>query len=54
MPVSCTTRSLQKALSYRISAKLCSNEMSMTILREIVDAAYENRPRHSSKPRAPT
>ncbi|CUI00995.1 serine O-acetyltransferase [Leisingera aquaemixtae] len=37
-------KSLQKALSYRISAKLCSNEMSMTILREIVDAAYEADP----------
>ena len=33
-------KSLHKALSYRISAKLCSNEMSMTILREIVDDSY--------------
>ncbi|OED47574.1 serine O-acetyltransferase [Leisingera sp. S232] len=33
-------KSLQKALSYRISAKLSSNEMSMVILREIVDDAY--------------
>ncbi len=32
--------SLDKALSYRIAAKLCSNEMSMVILREIVDNAY--------------
>jgi serine O-acetyltransferase len=35
---------LEKALSYRISAKLCSNEMSMTILREIVDDAYASDP----------
>ena len=33
-------RSLERALSYRISAKLCSNEMSMMVLREIVDEAY--------------
>ncbi|MCJ8333679.1 MAG: serine O-acetyltransferase [Epibacterium sp.] len=37
-------KSLDRALSYRISAKLCSNEMSMVILREIVDAAYEAAP----------
>lgn len=36
--------SLGKALSYRISAKLCSNEMSMVILREIVDQAYKDNP----------
>ncbi len=35
---------LDKALSYRISAKLCSNEMSMVILREIVDQAYRDEP----------
>ncbi|MGR3759614.1 serine O-acetyltransferase [Roseobacteraceae bacterium NS-SX3] len=34
-------KSIEKALSYRIAAKLCSNEMSMVILREIVDSAYE-------------
>ncbi|MEX0320095.1 MULTISPECIES: serine O-acetyltransferase [unclassified Ruegeria] len=33
-------KSLERALSYRISAKLCSNEMSMMVLREIVDEAY--------------
>ncbi len=33
-------RSLERALSYRIAAKLCSNEMSMMVLREIVDEAY--------------
>ncbi|MCL6283096.1 serine O-acetyltransferase [Ruegeria sp. 2012CJ41-6] len=33
-------RSLEKALSYRIAAKLASNEMSMVILREIADDAY--------------
>ena len=37
-------KSLDRALSYRISAKLCSNEMSMVILREVVDAAYEAAP----------
>ncbi|MQY41646.1 serine O-acetyltransferase [Epibacterium sp. SM1969] len=36
--------SLGKALSYRVSAKLCSNEMSMVILREIVDQAYQDNP----------
>jgi len=36
--------SLEKALSYRIAAKLCSNEMSMVILREIVDQAYGDNP----------
>ncbi|UWQ92964.1 serine O-acetyltransferase [Aliisedimentitalea scapharcae] len=35
---------IEKALSYRISAKLCSNEMSMTMLREIVDGAYAADP----------
>ncbi|NOD62986.1 MULTISPECIES: serine O-acetyltransferase [unclassified Ruegeria] len=37
-------RSLERALSYRISAKLCSNEMSMMVLREIVDEAYADDP----------
>ncbi|MGR3622184.1 serine O-acetyltransferase [Pseudophaeobacter sp.] len=35
---------LDKALSYRIAAKLYSNEMSMVILREIVDNAYAECP----------
>ncbi|AVO37096.1 serine O-acetyltransferase [Pukyongiella litopenaei] len=35
---------LDKALSYRIAAKLTSNEMSMVILREIADAAYADAP----------
>ena len=37
-------KTLEKALSYRISAKLSSNEMSMVILREIADQAYEEEP----------
>ncbi|MCI5096422.1 MAG: serine O-acetyltransferase [Rhodobacteraceae bacterium] len=37
-------KSIEKALSYRVSAKLCSNEMSMTILREIVDEAFADDP----------
>lgn len=37
-------KSLEKALSYRIAAKLCSNEMSMVVLREIVDDAYAQAP----------
>ncbi|UWQ81129.1 serine O-acetyltransferase [Leisingera sp. S132] len=37
-------KTLEKALSYRIAAKLCSNEMSMMVLREIVDEAYETCP----------
>ncbi len=35
---------IEKALSYRIAAKLTSNEMSMVVLREIVDQAYEGAP----------
>ena len=35
---------LDKALSYRIAAKLSSNEMSMVILREIADEAYAKSP----------
>jgi len=35
---------LNKALSYRIAAKLSSNEMSMVVLREIVDQAYAETP----------
>ena len=37
-------KSLEKALSYRIAAKLNSNEMSMAILREIADEAYADEP----------
>ncbi len=37
-------KSLEKALSYRISAKLASNEMSMVVVREIVDEAYKLQP----------
>ncbi|TMV06411.1 serine O-acetyltransferase [Ruegeria sediminis] len=37
-------KSLDKALSYRIAAKLCSNEMSMMVLREIVDEGYADDP----------
>ncbi|MDK3019293.1 serine O-acetyltransferase [Pseudodonghicola flavimaris] len=36
--------SLEKALSYRVAAKLNSNEMSMMVLREIVDQAYADEP----------
>ena len=32
-------KSIDKALSYRIAAKLASNEMSMVVVREIVDEA---------------
>jgi serine O-acetyltransferase len=37
-------KSIERALSYRISAKLCSNEMSMVILREIAEDAYAASP----------
>ncbi|QBF32261.1 serine O-acetyltransferase [Thalassococcus sp. S3] len=37
-------KSIEKALSYRIAAKLSSNEMSMVILREITDEAYAEAP----------
>ncbi|MEM9550000.1 MAG: serine O-acetyltransferase [Pseudomonadota bacterium] len=36
--------SLQKALSYRMAAKLTSNEMSMVVLRDIADRAYDESP----------
>lgn len=36
--------SLEKALSYRISAKLSSNEMSMLVLREVADDAFSDDP----------
>lgn len=34
-------QSIEKALSYRIAAKLSSNEMSMMVVREIVEQAYQ-------------
>lgn len=37
-------KSLEKALSYRIAAKLASNEMSMVVVREIVEEAYASDP----------
>lgn len=37
-------RSIEKALSYRIAAKLASNEMSMVVVREIVEDAYADDP----------
>ena len=37
-------RSLEKALSYRVAAKLASNEMSMVVVREIVEEAYNADP----------
>ena len=37
-------KSLEKALSYRVSAKLASNEMSMVVVREIVEEAYAAEP----------
>ena len=36
--------SLEKALSYRVSAKLNSNEMSMLVLREVADEAFAAAP----------
>ena len=45
-------QSLDKALSYRISAKLASNEMSMVIVREIVEEAYAEDPSLVSAARA--
>ncbi len=37
-------KSIEKALSYRIAAKLSSNEMSMMVVREMVDEAYSAEP----------
>ena len=34
-------KTIAKALSYRIAAKLTSNEMSMMVLREVVDQAFD-------------
>ncbi len=36
--------SIEKALSYRIAAKLASNEMSMMVVREVVEQAYASDP----------
>ncbi len=36
--------SIEKALSYRIAAKLSSNEMSMMVVREVVQQAYADDP----------
>jgi len=44
--------SLEKALSYRISAKLSSNEMSMLVLREVADEAYTADPTLAEAARA--
>ncbi len=44
--------SLEKALSYRISAKLSSNEMSMLVLREVADEAYAADPTLAEAARA--
>ncbi len=37
-------KTVDRALSYRIAAKLASNEMSMVVVREIVETAYEDAP----------
>lgn len=37
-------KSIEKALSYRIAAKLASNEMSMVVVREMVEDAYAEQP----------
>ena len=37
-------KSIEKALSYRIAAKLASNEMSMVVVREMVEEAYAEDP----------
>ena len=37
-------KSVEKALSYRIAAKLASYEMSMVVVREIVEEAYQKSP----------
>lgn len=37
--------SIEKALSYRIAAKLSSNEMSMMVVREVVQQAYAADPK---------
>jgi serine O-acetyltransferase len=45
-------KSLEKALSYRVAAKLSSNEMSQVILREIADEAYAADPALADAARA--
>ncbi len=45
-------KSLERALSYRIAAKLSSNEMSQVILREIADEAYADDPSLAEAARA--
>ncbi|MGH1367268.1 MAG: serine O-acetyltransferase [Maritimibacter sp.] len=45
-------KTLDKALSYRIAAKLSSNEMSMVILREVADDAYSQAPELAEAARA--
>ncbi len=42
----------ERALAYRISLKLASNEMSEQILREIADEAYQDDPELSAAARA--
>ncbi|WP_386626957.1 serine O-acetyltransferase [Sulfitobacter geojensis] len=37
-------KSIDKALSYRIAAKLASNEMSMVVVREMVEEAFAEDP----------
>lgn len=37
-------KSIEKALSYRIAAKLSSNEMSMMVVREMVEEAFASDP----------
>ncbi len=44
--------SLEAALSYRISAKLASGEMSGQLIREITDEAYRSEPRLGRMARA--
>ncbi len=44
--------SFERALAYRISLKLASDEMSAQILREIIDAAYEAEPDLAASARA--
>ena len=43
---------LEKALSFRISSKLSSNEMSMLVLREVADEAYGADPSLAEAARA--
>jgi serine O-acetyltransferase len=37
-------KGIERALSYRIAAKLASNEMSMVVVREIAEEAYADAP----------